>query len=1477
MPKLYAERLKKPGADQAPTDFPLQFKSDEAFLRPHFKALLVPQPSDRVTLDIKHVREGIFTVEKDMGDQGLMGTFQESTITTDPDLERIDYEVDFQQEEQTAEENKGEDSKQNDVKILTVADLIDKSQKLDGGYPGAKTIRTTTPHGKELLFKPGILKFEVADWGGTTNKERISWIVYRDNDYTKPVKFIRHGGSPVDIDMSGLPEGKYRVEAFGKYSQWHAKEKKDQFDAAISNPSKSAAKLDIVLSNNKLTDIVSSDSGPYLAPGENITFTTSDLFKEKDAMQGLFWTLTDANGNDASENITNASVSGNSITMNFPKPAGNKVQEYTLKATTPNGLTTERKFNVNFMQRLTEADLVDASVPQDKRTRTGAKSIAISAGPHNGSKVGLRPVTFRVSSPNKDAKFSWIVYQGSKADYPVRIEFDYGREYTVDFGQLPEGQYTVEAFGKISEWHAKNGQDRFGETLKSNKGPFAQKTVTSVPNALESVSSTNLVQGEKVSRKETNWGVPATFDASLLFDYKEDISQLTWEIKDKQGVPVIEDQTVRASGNAHPVFTFSQPAQDTDYTLTLRMGALKKELQFTVVKQATVKNISLASDADRFVYNQQKQLNFKVSGYSQQQANEEDLKKIKWVRVFFPNLHYEDYKGEQLAYTIKSGTISSVGFGTHSTTDFKVFDGKRDSLTIAAGIPETTAVDSPYKKGLYFIEAYIDRPEGKRGAMDVYEIARNEPTAISQYKMYSLSQISAIPGMAFVRPGSESFGFKVENWQFKEPLGEEKNVSWKLYSADGTKLIKTFSDKGYIVTLSFGNLSIPDGESRDYILKAYTGDPARGASIQVRAANPKIMRMFFADSTGRLIKRCGVGDTVYMYVKTIGLEYENLQVNVFEKDYLTGDDLMQGKKYIANERGVIFQPIELSKNLLETKGGDEEPFDLYMTLSFSNPPFKLTNDEFDRSQIHYRENSDVLLQVTYKKETTDFGFFDENWQPLKGPVTYGTKVKVRIRGTNISGKKFNMYLYPAPYGLKAMSLPESNQQLTPTAEGYVEMEFTIPKEWESSHPGADDESRFFRPVAIPTDKSGNLSPDFNMKKMLKVVKTIPVIANAKNAGDDTEYGDLKVEVQKSTDPFDALSFPLREKPLNAEGEVYGKLRRLFGNAESNWTKYGANRDEGHRKHGGIDMYTPALTPVYPITTGKVLYAGEFYLGTWEVTIEHDIEIVPGHKLIVRYGEMDPKSVQVSTGDTVDTKTMLGKTGYLEKKGAPLVVLDGKAVYMLHLEMYTGESGNDLSKSPLTDKSNGKYQRRNDLMDPENLLIRMYNNQFTNSDGSKTYFNEEDAKVGLRYILDNYGRDYAIGIERIYRAETTHFSSDQYLLCGTPGMEAVKGSTEPYYGWSADIFSKHPDSVAVGTVEMMEGKGLSDQGGIQQNTTDAKRFIKMKSVIGAMVVVAERIKKANGNFGAWYSNDADMRIKYNEGIEKIVPRIVNEMK
>lgn len=66
------------------------------------------------------------------------------------------------------------------------------------------------------------------------------------------------------------------------------------------------------------------------------------------------------------------------------------------------------------------------------------------------------------------------------------------------------------------------------------------------------------------------------------------------------------------------------------------------------------------------------------------------------------------------------------------------------------------------------------------------------------------------------------------------------------------------------------------------------------------------------------------------------------------------------------------------------------------------------------------------------------------------------------------------------------------------------------------------------------------------------------------------------------------------------------------------------------------------------------------------------------------------------------------------------------------------------------------------------------------------------------IYDKYGKDMSIIVERIFRIETTHFTSGQYQHCGAPGME-VHGSP-PAYGWSSDFFCAAPRISTNGDLE-----------------------------------------------------------------------------
>jgi hypothetical protein len=167
----------------------------------------------------------------------------------------------------------------------------------------------------------------------------------------------------------------------------------------------------------------------------------------------------------------------------------------------------------------------------------------------------------------------------------------------------------------------------------------------------------------------------------------------------------------------------------------------------------------------------------------------------------------------------------------------------------------------------------------------------------------------------------------------------------------------------------------------------------------------------------------------------------------------------------------------------------------------------------------------------------------------------------------------------------------------------------------------------------------------------------------------------------------------------------------------------------------------------------------------------------------------------------------------------------------------------------------------------------------NYNDENSLFTVEDGKKALKVIYDKYGAEMATKIEKMYRCETTNFTSGQYKHCGTPGMEAVKGTSAPYYGWGSmkKFQEQFPEYITVGTWSAMEGKGLSDEGGIAQNTTTPKTFVKINSVLGAMEFVVYTLNKRGGQPGSWYSFDKDFQTKYDNEISKYVAYFVEEFK
>lgn len=155
------------------------------------------------------------------------------------------------------------------------------------------------------------------------------------------------------------------------------------------------------------------------------------------------------------------------------------------------------------------------------------------------------------------------------------------------------------------------------------------------------------------------------------------------------------------------------------------------------------------------------------------------------------------------------------------------------------------------------------------------------------------------------------------------------------------------------------------------------------------------------------------------------------------------------------------------------------------------------------------------------------------------------------------------------------------------------------------------------------------------------------------------------------------------------------------------------------------------------------------------------------------------------------------------------------------------------------------------------------------------FTLKDAEIALREIARMYGNETAKMVERVYRWETAHFKSRQYVRTGSPGAEAVKGSTAPNYGWSPSFGQKYPQHLPVGIWSSLENPGMSAQGGNEQSK-EPKRFMVFPSVLSAMIFFVEYVNRQNGNFARWYSTDATRQQLYREQISKVRPRIVESL-
>ena len=140
--------------------------------------------------------------------------------------------------------------------------------------------------------------------------------------------------------------------------------------------------------------------------------------------------------------------------------------------------------------------------------------------------------------------------------------------------------------------------------------------------------------------------------------------------------------------------------------------------------------------------------------------------------------------------------------------------------------------------------------------------------------------------------------------------------------------------------------------------------------------------------------------------------------------------------------------------------------------------------------------------------------------------------------------------------------------------------------------------------------------------------------------------------------------------------------------------------------------------------------------------------------------------------------------------------------------------------------------------------------------------ESNIKKALKKIYDQYGREKTTKLEALYRNETAHFNSGQFLGTLSPGMEISPQTNTVFpFGWSslknfADI-NNIPYSAFFASQNYSEG-----------GTGTPKKFVGFPDLYTAMKFIMFTIERRNWNFGKWRSFDDQIAADYNTYIDRI---------
>ena len=658
-------------------------------------------------------------------------------------------------------------------------------------------------------------------------------------------------------------------------------------------------------------------------------------------------------------------------------------------------------------------------------------------------------VTFSAKLKKGDGSLtSWIVYEGNQYDddHIVKEEKQAGTEFTFTFEKV--GEYTIISYGKREEIKKKtkcidNKSSISSKTNNEGKEEILVNELDSncafrlevIENTIVSIDCEGNKIRNAVQRSTDNWelkkGASVTFKANFYIEKptEEELSSLKMFVLDSN-----KNILVAQEGNN---ISFIPENDNGTYTIsaehiTSSGDKVTKEITGKCVLNSV---ISIKPDKPGELFRPNEEIIFKVDRMKFS-ADLEDTSRTKWYL---------------------NGILKQEGGET-----FKFSSDKKDE---------------------YFVEAANIKPNSSENKNDpdtcVFKIVDNEVKSISVKGMpkvrrpFELNAKTTFPNLTLE---------EIQKIEWKIPFNcEEKglNVNFPvrrpfLYTEiveDGPRTIK-------ITPLEAGTFKVSCRINSEIVEK------------NIEIVQPEISSPHWIDkdgSSGNILKKAGYYQEMYAYVEHIGLDEEEVILEVYDVTNKQKPIYTSEKVVVPKGSKEICIPYTIKKTYKgkteeEKKKEDLERKDIqiFFKIKAADTNFLIVspNKEFENNLLTITNRGDIVNAYFCNSD-------DSQWYRF---VKLNTEIYLKLYVANMIGKEVEVFFYDQ-YGFSLSDLSQNFNW----------------KSWDSIAPRVQGKKAFYSDKKV-IDNKGELLVKLDTSKFKKAQNHIHITAVFKTKVNDKEKG-----------------------------------------------------------------------------------------------------------------------------------------------------------------------------------------------------------------------------------------------------------------------------------------------------------------------------------------------------------------------------------